>query len=212
MDECDFITSMTADPKAPDLRRIRVGKRRIATIRRQDVDTLGLSVGDPLTQTLLDTLDRLDRLAALRLRAIRSLSRAAASRRRLESRLYRHGEPADIAEVLDQLIVDGILDEHATARQIAGEAMRREPVGRRKLEALLRSRGFEREATDEAVAQALCDRDPMEDAMEAGRRAARGLSHLPRETAVRRMTGRLARRGFDYEAVKRAIDTYLPKQ
>jgi SOS response regulatory protein OraA/RecX len=184
MAEFDFITSMTADPKAPDLRRIRVGKRRIATIRRQDVDTLGLSVGDPLTQTLLDTLDRLDRLAALRLRAIRSLSRAAASRRRLESRLYRHGEPADIAEVLDQLIVDGILDEHATARQIAGEAMRREPVGRRKLEAMLRSRGFEREATDEAVAQAQCDRDPLEDAMEAGRRAARGLSHLPRETAV----------------------------
>jgi regulatory protein len=209
MSEANCITSMTADPKAPDLRRIRVGPARIATIRRQDADSLGLAIGDELTDSLRHTLRQLDTLASLRLRAIRSLSRAAASRRRLSHRLRTHGTPTDIDEVLDQLVQEGLLDDHAAARQLAEEAVRREPLGRRRLEAILYSRGFERADIDVAVEHALADRDPRADVLEAAHRAARSLQHLPYDTAARRLTGRLARRGFDHESIRHAIEVCL---
>jgi len=171
-----------------------------------------LRVGDPLNASLLAGLEAADRRAALRVRAIRSLSRAAASRKKLESRLARHGTEDDIAQVLDNLTADGIVDDVLAAAQLVTETLRREPVGRTKLLQMLTSRGFGQDVSERVVDDALRDRDGRQDLSEAATRAARGLHGLPRDTAARRLAGRLGRRGFDEDAVAEAIRSILPEE
>ncbi len=212
MTDVACITAITADPREPDLRRIQAAGRCVARIRHVDVDAMRLRVGDPLNASLLAGLEAADRRAALRVRAIRSLSRAAASRKKLESRLARHGTEDDIAQVLDNLTADGIVDDVLAAAQLVTETLRREPVGRTKLLQMLTSRGFGQDVSERVVDDALRDRDGRQDLSEAATRAARGLHGLPRDTAARRLAGRLGRRGFDEDAVAEAIRSILPEE
>ncbi|MDP7029881.1 MAG: RecX family transcriptional regulator [Phycisphaerales bacterium] len=211
MADSPCITSVTADPREPDLRLVHCGDRCVARVRRIDVETLGLRVGEPLDASRRGQLELAGRRVALRLRAIRSLSRAAASRARLESRLATHGTEEDIGIVLDGLAEDGILDDARAAAQLVVETLRKEPVGRARLMQMLTSRGFTQDHAAHAVDAAMQDRDGHHDLEEATRRAARGLKGLPREVAARRLAGRLARRGFDEDAVAEAIRTILPE-
>ncbi len=205
------ITAIAPDPKEPDLRVIRSGRRRMARVRHVDIDALGLRVGETLSEPLLERLAVAERRAALRVRAVRSLSRAAASRRTLAARLARHGTEQEVQQVLDELTADGVLNDAQMAAQLVTETLRREPVGSRRLLQSLQRKGFDQDLSARVVAEAMQDRDGRRDVAEAAARAARGLHHLPHETATRRLAGRLARRGFDADEIRDAIRAILPE-
>ena len=206
MTELLTITDIIPDPREPDLCRIKSGRHLVGRIRRGDVEHMRLAVGMPLGPDTLAELEVCQQRAALRLRAIRSLSRAAASRQRLAARIATHAASTEELEaVLDELAADGLLDDEATATRIAEEKLRAGPIGARALSATPRRRGFEPALVEQIVATLLGNRDEYADAHEAAEYAMRSLRHLPQETATRRLAARLARKGFSEEAITQAI-------
>ena len=200
------ITAIIASPKEPELRRIRAGRTTLATIRHSDVDRLQLCVGDEIDADMLDTLTQLDRRASLRLRAIRSLSRAHATRHQLAGRLGRtDAPPEDIDAVLDDLTQEGMLDDRHAATQLIEEALRRSPTGEAALLERLMRRGIDDHTARQAVHEAMSSRDPAHDALQAGTDIMRTLGHTTPDIAARRLAGRLARRGFSPEIVESTV-------
>lgn len=83
----------------------------------------------------------------------------------------------------------------------------RKPAGRRLLAGKLREKGIEQSIIDTVLDEALEDRDPIEDARKLAGQAARSISDR-HEAGVRkrRITGRLARRGFDFDVIRKVVD------
>ncbi|MDP7069920.1 MAG: RecX family transcriptional regulator [Phycisphaerales bacterium] len=204
------ITAIDVDPSEPGLRLVMAGTRLLGRVQRQLIETTSIRVGDVVDDATRFLLDEAHRLTELRLKAIRSLSRAPASSARLAERLVRGGgDPDDVGTVLGALAEEGILDDLDTARRTAADALRSGPVGRRRLTAVLRKRGFEATVTEHALEEVLATRDAHRDVQEATQRCARDLQSLPRDTAARRLAGRLARRGFADEDVSDAVEAWL---
>lgn len=137
--------------------------------------------------------------------ALAFLGRRAHPRRELERKLLRAGhERAEVAKTLDALASAGLLDEAATAADLArAEAARGR--GSRRVSASLRSRGV----ADADATKALA---PLGGEAEAARLAAAlekrrrslpaGLTPVSRS---RKLFDHLVRRGFDPAAVREAL-------
>lgn len=125
-------------------------------------------------------------------KALELLARRAHFRAELATKLAARGfDDDEVAETLDRLVAEGLVDDSSTARAFAEERFRRGPVGARRLAAELRRRG----AGDDAVATALALL-PEDDLAAALAAATRGPQGDP--AAVAR---RLERRGFSRRAI-----------
>jgi len=205
-----IITAIDADPTEPELRFVRAGRQTLGRVRRHLIDELALRVGDAVDDATRSALADAHRLTDLRVKAIRSLSRAAASSARLAARLARGGGDAhEIESVIAELKYEGILSDEDTARRIATDALRKSPVGRAHLAALLLRRGFDETTLERVLNAVLETQDEHRDALRAAERCLRGLHALPREVAARRLSGRLARRGFSEDAIAEAVAACL---
>ena len=113
----------------------------------------------------------------------------------LRSRLRQKGfDPEVIVSVLDRLQEAELQDDGRFAARFAEAALGRGMAGRR-IQAELRARGVAKETAAEVSVE-----DPDEElarARELAQRRASRMGDLPSETVVRRITGLLARRGFD---------------
>ncbi|SIT77599.1 regulatory protein RecX [Microbacterium sp. RU33B] len=88
----------------------------------------------------------------------------------------------------------GYLDDAALAEQLVHVGMDRKGQGRTVIARTLASRGIPRDVADEALL-ALPD-DDLERALDFARTKARSMRSLDHDTAVRRLMGQLARRGY----------------
>lgn len=101
----------------------------------------------------------------------------------------------------------GYLDDAALADQLMHAAVDRKGQGRQVIAQTLAKRGIPRDVADLALA-ALPD-DDAERALEFARTKARSLGALDRETALRRLVGQLARRGYGGSVAMTAAHTAL---
>ncbi len=117
-------------------------------------------------------------------------------------------DAATIDAVLDRFEELGYLDDATLAEHLVYLGCERKGHGRHVVAQTLAKRGIPRDLADAALA-ALPD-DDAERALEYARRKASGMARLDRETAVRRLAGQLARRGYPgsvaLNAAKRALD------
>lgn len=127
-----------------------------------------------------------------------------------EARLILRGEDLDGAEaedIIDDCIRRGYLDDRVLAELLVRAGVERRAQGRAALARSLAQRGLDREVIDEALAE-LPD-DDAERALEYARTKARAMTRLDPDTAVRRLVGQLARRGFGgsvaMQAAKQAL-------
>lgn len=97
-------------------------------------------------------------------------------------------------QVLAAMEEYGYLDDAALADQLIHAGVDRKAQGRQVIAQTLAKRGIPRDVADAALA-ALPD-DDFERALEFARGKARSLQSLDRDTALRRLTGQLARRGY----------------
>lgn len=120
---------------------------------------------------------------------------------------------ADADYVLDAFVSRGYLDDAALAEQIVHVGLDRKGQGRRVIAQTLAKRGVPRDVADEALL-ALPD-DDTERALEFARSKARSMSSLDRDTALRRLAGQLARRGYGgssaLDAARLALDEVQPR-
>jgi regulatory protein len=124
------------------------------------------------------------------------LTGAARSRSELEAKLARKGVPDDVAHrLLDRFEEVGLVDDEAFARAWVQSRQPGKGLARRALAQELRRKGVD----DEVARSALDEVDP-DDEVEAARglvrRRLRTVAQLDRDTAVRRLTGMLARKGY----------------
>lgn len=120
----------------------------------------------------------------------RSLSIRAARAVVAERELAR--ETIDL--VIDAFVRRGYLDDAALAEQLVHAAVDRKGQGRQAIAQTLAKRGIPRDVADAAIGE-LPD-DDADRALEFARTKARSMTNLDHDTALRRLTGQLARRGY----------------
>lgn len=192
------ITAVTTCPDDPGLCMIRVGRRRIGPLRRDDAERLGLREGRAWSAVLARQADRLVASTALRRTALAALGRTALSARALSARLVSRGADADLVdEVLAGLAADGWLDDGRSAESRARSIRRRGAVARGALDSALELEGFRpRDRRAAIAADAASDRD-----MAMGETRTR----LARGESAPTIARRLARRGFEADIIREAL-------
>ena len=141
----------------------------------------------------------------------RRLRRSALSEREARTFLAQHGVEASVVEaVVDRFLSLGWLDDAVLAEQLLHAGTSRKGQGRRAIAQTLSQRGIGRDTADAALA-ALPD-DDEDRALEYARSKAHGLRSYDIDTAMRRLMGQLARRGYGGAVASQAARTALNEQ
>ncbi|TVQ51291.1 MAG: RecX family transcriptional regulator [Phycisphaerales bacterium] len=201
------ITAIEPLPSNPNRRRIKVAGRRRVTLADHEVERLGLEVGMAWTEELARRVEASQTAMKIRKAAMARLARRSYSRGDLAERLLKKDFPSELVDqVLDQLAEDGWLDDELFARQLAESILRQKPAGRRLLVQKLVQKRVDRELAERTAREVLSETDPVEDATALVERRLQSMSGLSRATRIRRLSGLLARRGFDPDTVRSAIN------
>jgi regulatory protein len=158
--------------------------------------------------------DRSTDLEACREAALRLLERQRRTRSDLERRLRDQGYAGvTAAQVLDRLTEVALVDDVEYARAFMAGRRARRAAGARRIEQELRGRGVK--AEDIEVARARLDAEQGEvDEVAAARKvlaqAERRMRGLEPRVRRQRLYALLARRGFDGDVIRRALD--LPEE
>ena len=114
---------------------------------------------------------------------------------------------ASVEAVIDGFIRNGYLDDARLAEQLVHTGVERKGQGRRVVAQTLAQRGIPRDVADAALEE-LPD-DDGERALEFARTKARAMRGLDHATALRRLSGQLARRGYAGPVALNAARTAL---
>jgi regulatory protein len=170
-------------------------------------DLLVVTVGRPF-DALRDQVQREAALLATYDRALNMLALRARSARELRRQLVRKGESAEqVDAAIARLQAAGLLDDGAFARQFARSKALGAGMSRRRIQQELGRRGVAREIGDGAIADVFEEEQLDEAAVveRAARKKLRSLESLDVETRKRRLFAFLARRGYDLDDIKRAV-------
>jgi len=128
--------------------------------------------------------------------ALRLLESQPRTRAELERAMARRGVPADAATaVLDRFTEVGLVDDEAFAAAWVTSRHNGRGLGRRALSQELRKRGVDEDTVRDAVSAVSAD-DERVAAVTLVERRLRTMTGLSRDTAIRRLVGMLARKGF----------------
>lgn len=143
-------------------------------------------------------------------RKLRSRSLSIAEARTVLKGYESQGQRLDAAQI-DDLIDDfcrrGYLDDAILAGHLVTSGVERKGQGRVALSRALAQRGLPRDVIDAALDE-LPD-DDAERALEFARTKARSLARLDNDTALRRLIGQLARRGYNGAVAMKAAKAAL---
>lgn len=143
----------------------------------------------------VDAVDPEQRVKTATDRLLRKLGSRGLSVSEATDVLLSDGVPRDEAStVIADLEDRGWLSDELLAEQLVHAALTRNKDGRRGIAQKLAKRGIARDVADAALAE-LPD-DDAERALEFARTKARSMGGLDRDTAIRRLSGQLARRGY----------------
>ncbi|BCX05159.1 MAG: regulatory protein RecX [Candidatus Roseilinea sp.] len=166
------------------------------------VHAVWLKVGQTLSDDEIAELRAADTVEKARLRALDLISYRPRSVREVQRRLKQAGaDDAAIAAVVERLKAVGLLDDDAFSRAWVESRMRTRPRSKRMIAWELRQKGVGRADIEAALEEV--------DEEDAARRAA--MQRLPRLRGLapperqRKLYEFLARKGFDYETIERAV-------
>jgi len=160
-----------------------------------------------------DPVDEVDSRGAVRDAAetalLKKLRSRSLSEREARAVLAVHElEPHEIEAVIEAFLGHGYLDDARLAEHLVHVATDRKAQGRQSVAQTLAARGIPREIVAATLAE-LPD-DDAERALAFARQKARSMASLDRDTALRRLHGQLARRGFGgptaMSAARQALD------
>lgn len=142
--------------------------------------------------------------------SISALARRGLSQRELERHLRdRDFSDDEIADEVARLERDGYVDDIALAQNLVGTLQERKGFGRSAIAAELTRRLLAPAAIEYAL-DLIDTGDELSRAREIAIKRAGQLRHLDRDTAVRRLSAFLARRGYGGSTIRAAVDQALP--
>ena len=204
------ITAIKAHPKRRKHYSVFVNDDEVLTVHEDVVVALGLRVGAPVNQDLLERAAREQDIANARLSALRLLGVRSRSRRKLQEALERKGSAADVVEeTLVELENLGLVNDEQFARDLAQSLLRRQGYGRQRLLYRLRESGVTREVAAEAVAETLQGVDETQRALAALERRLPRWEALPPSKRRAKAYQHLIRLGFDGDVVSDALGSAL---
>lgn len=197
-----------ADAGSPGIRHpARGGERAAPRLRALESHETGSQTpGDP------DQDSEAFRVAAedLLVRKLRSRSLSVSEARmvlRGFERDERRLDASQVDDVIDDFCRRGYLDDAVLADHLVTSGSQRKGQGRVALSRALAQRGIPRDVIDAALDE-LPD-DDRDRALEYARSKAQSLARLDEDTALRRLTGQLARRGYNGSVAMTAAKTAL---
>ena len=162
----------------------------------------GLHVGQSLTSEDVERLQKQEALQDATHQAMRLISRRPRSEREICQSWDRRRVAPDIQQAaLEQLRKGRQVDDRAFAAAWVENREAFRPRSARALRAELRRKGV----SDEFIASVVSGVDESEAAYRAAQRFARRAEGLAEEEFQRRVSGQLARRGFDWDMIRAAV-------
>jgi regulatory protein len=202
-----LISRLEPIPRHPDQVRVQfVGNRAPLDLTRLVAEESGLRPGIVLDDLAVARLRQRDEFQVALDRALHFLGSRPRSEREIRTRLTRAGVGPELLErVIDRLRQHGLVDDAAFARYWIDNRERFSPRGARAIKAELRQKGL----TSEVITEEVDEADAINE--EAGARGvalkqARRFATLDQRTFRQKLWAVLARRGFDFDAIGRAID------
>jgi regulatory protein len=142
---------------------------------------------------------------------MRALEQRMQTGRELRIRLVRKGfEPETIDAALAKLTEYGYLNDERFAELWIENRLAHRPRGKRMLEQELRQKGIDRQIVDETVAGLAIDDNAA--AIELAQKRLKSVQGLPIEEQKKKLTGILARKGFDFGVIRTTLQTVLGEQ
>ncbi|UGS27870.1 RecX family transcriptional regulator [Microbacterium resistens] len=139
---------------------------------------------------------------------VRRLRTKQLSSREAREALREQGVPADdAADVIAEFEERGYLNDAALAEYLVTAGSQRKGQGRVAIGRTLQQRGIPRETADAALAE--LEDDDADRALEFARSKAASLARYDEDTAMRRLVGQLARRGYGGGVAMTAARTAL---
>ncbi len=168
----------------------------------------GIAKGEFLGQDRLDAIlaqDAIDRAVTT---AMRALEQRMQTGKELRTRLLRKGfDPAAIDAALERLAKYGYLNDERFAELWIENRLAHRPRSKRMLEQELRQKGVDREIVQETVASS--EIDDRAAALDLATRRLKSVHGLPPQEQRKKLTGILARRGFDYGTIRTTLEAVL---
>lgn len=202
------ITAITPTPRHPGRFDLIVDGTSVATLSLDAIERLKLAVGGSvigLEERIaheaagLEVYDRALNMLAFRARASKELARA----------LVRKGEPQDLVErALVRLTEQGLLDDAAFAQAFTRAKVLGAQHSKRRVQQDLARKGVAREVSDAAIATVFEEEgvDQREVVERAARKKVATLRTLDPIVRRRRLYGFLARRGYDGDDIRKAME------
>lgn len=202
------ITAITPTPRHPGRFELLVDGRSLATLSLDAIERLKLVVGGSVAgleeriaheAAALKTYDRALNMLAFRGRASRELARS----------LERKGEPKElVARAIERLTEQGLVDDAAFAESFTRAKVLGAQQSRRRVQQDLARKGVAREVTDAAIATVFEEEqvDQREIVEQAARKKLVSLRKLDPVVRRRRLYAFLARRGYDADDIRSAMD------
>ncbi len=202
------ITKITAQVRDPKRSSVFLDGEFAFGISTDRVLERGLVPKDVLTAERVAELIALDTTDRAIASGMDLLSYRPRSTQEIRDRLARKGfqEPAVDAAV-DRLSGWGYLNDGDFARRWVENRTEHRPRGTRLLAQELRHKGIDRDLIGETLDEA--DIDELAAALQAGERKAQSYARLEPAIAKRRLSGFLARRGFNGGVVRQATEQLL---
>jgi regulatory protein len=209
----EAITQIKPGIRDPSRVTIKAGRRVVGTVDAVSAHRLKVKVGREIDEALAAAIAAAvfqDRLRSL---ALRRVARSMCSVKGLADALVRKGADretaARIAADFERL---GLVNDEAFANAKARSILARKPAGARLIQSKLRAAGVDAARSKAAASGVLEGRDALEDAVALAQRRARGIAPgVEPEAARRRVFGALARRGFEMDVARRAVEAVLGK-
>ena len=170
------------------------------------VDAVHLKVGQKLSDAEIAVLKTQNQAGRAYERAIRLLARRAHSNAEIRRSLLDAEVPDEIIEAtLERLSSQGYVDDLAFAQAWVADRQNFRPTSAKALRYELRAKGV----ADAVIDEALAGFDKAQAAYKALRGQARRIAGMDRRTIFTRLGAFLARRGFDYETARIAIEQLI---
>jgi regulatory protein len=203
-----LITAITPAPRHPGRFTLLVDGKSYATLSLDSIERLGLVVGGSVAgleervgheAARLKVYDRALNMLAFRARSSAELARS----------LVRKGEPKELVDLaVARLQEQGLLDDAAFAQSFTRAKVLGAQQSKRRVQQELARKGVARAVTDAAITTVFEEEgvDQREVVEQAARKRLRLLAKLEPTVRRRRLYAFLARRGYDGEDIRRAMD------
>lgn len=197
------ITAIEVVTKDPLLRRIKIGRKTLATLPLAEVEAMGITLGKVLSDELAIALEQAVMRLHIRKAAVKLIKRRTYSRGELIQKIQTTISELHLIEmVVDDLCSKGAIDDEAYGRNIAMSLTQRGPISLSQLKHKLCARHINPDLAQQIAEQALAENDPVEAAIDFARKRIKSMQSKPKIVITRRLWGALARRGFDSETIR----------